>query len=245
MANHFAEIDGKPHRMRGRTGEPRAGGRRREEGRLAHADGAGDRRCRAPALRRVPGRIRRAGGEGAHEHADGGRPRGRQHHADQPRRPRHGGVGAAADERPGHDRRDRLDRLPGRPRRRRREHRRGEGHDDDLDVRPPRHPGGGVGTLPGARRGLPAGRERLLRGACSARSAWRRRRCRPTRRRAPPPPRARPRLHTRVATNCCRRCRRRARSSAACAATDTWQRTSTRSAPSPRATRAWTPRRSG
>ncbi len=53
MANHFAEIDGKPHRVDRRPGEPRAGGRRREEGRLAHADGAGDprRRARCPSTR--------------------------------------------------------------------------------------------------------------------------------------------------------------------------------------------------
>ena len=44
----------------------------------------------------------------------------RQHHAHEPGRDRHGRLGAAADGRPGHDRRDRLDRLPGRPRRDRR-----------------------------------------------------------------------------------------------------------------------------
>ena len=96
---------------------------------------------------------------------------GAQHHADQPRRARHGRLGAAADERPGHDRRDRLDRLPGRPRQHRRDDRRGEGHDDDLDLRPPHHPGRRVRALPGADRGVPAGRARLLRGACSPRSA--------------------------------------------------------------------------
>ena len=42
---------------------------------------------------------------------------------------------------PGHDRRHRLDRLPARPRQRRRADRRREGHDDDLDLRPPHHPG--------------------------------------------------------------------------------------------------------
>ena len=43
MANHFEEIDGKPHRIHRRPGQPRPRRRRREEGRLAHADGAGDR----------------------------------------------------------------------------------------------------------------------------------------------------------------------------------------------------------
>ena len=40
MADHFAEIDGKPNRVRRRPGQPRPGGRRGEEGRHAHADGA-------------------------------------------------------------------------------------------------------------------------------------------------------------------------------------------------------------
>ena len=50
------------------------------------------------------------------------------------------------------------------PRRHRRDDRRGEGHDDDLDLRPPHHPGRRVGALPRADRGAPAGRARLLRG---------------------------------------------------------------------------------
>ncbi len=46
----------------------------------------------------------------------------------------------------------------------RRDDRRGEGPDDDLDVRPSHHPGGRVRSLPGQDRGVPAGRARLLRG---------------------------------------------------------------------------------
>ncbi len=72
---------------------------------------------------------------------------------------------------PGHDRRHGLDRLPGRAREHRRDDRRREGHDDDLDLRPPDHPGRRVGPLPAADRGSPAGRGRLLRSACSATSA--------------------------------------------------------------------------
>ena len=138
MTNHFEEIEGKPTPGRRRPGQPRAGGRRREEGRLAHADGAGDPRRRHARLRRLPRRLRRARREGAHEHADRGRPRRREHHPDQPRRHRHDRLGAAPDARPGHDHRHRLDRLPVGPRRDRRDDRRGEGHDDDLDLRPPR-----------------------------------------------------------------------------------------------------------
>ncbi len=124
-----------------RTGESRAGGGRGEEGRLSHADGAGDRRRGAPSVRPLPRRLRRAGGEGAHEHAHHRRSGGRQHHPHQPRRAGHGRIGPSADERPGHDRGDRLDRLPGGRGKHRREHRRREGHDDDLDLRPPHHPG--------------------------------------------------------------------------------------------------------
>ena len=40
---------------------------------------------------------------------------GAQHHADQPGRVRHGRLGAATDDRPGHDRCHRLDRLPDGP----------------------------------------------------------------------------------------------------------------------------------
>ena len=59
MAHHFAEIDGKPHVHRRRRRQPRHRGRRREEGRRAHADGARDQR-RGPAhVPAVPGRLQR------------------------------------------------------------------------------------------------------------------------------------------------------------------------------------------
>ena len=114
MAHHFEEIDGKPYR---------------------HDDGAvnlglavdvekkdGSRTLMVPVIRdagrmsfaAVPGRLQRAGGEGADQHADRRRPHRRQRHAHQPRRDRHDRLGAAADGRPGHDRRHRLDRLSGR-----------------------------------------------------------------------------------------------------------------------------------
>ena len=38
-----------------------------------------------------------------------------------------------------------------------------EGDDDDLDLRPSHHPGGGVGLVPAPHRPAPAGRGRLLR----------------------------------------------------------------------------------
>ena len=52
-----------------RRRQPRARGRRREEGRFAHADGPGDSRRRPRAVRPVPRRLRRARREGADEHA--------------------------------------------------------------------------------------------------------------------------------------------------------------------------------
>ena len=60
--------------------------------------------------------LRRAGRRRARQHAAARRLRRREHHAHQPRRHRHRRLGAAADARPGHDRRHRRDRLPARPR---------------------------------------------------------------------------------------------------------------------------------
>ena len=47
MAHHFAEIDGKPHVIDDGAVQPRHRGRRRAQGRRAHADGAGHPRRRA------------------------------------------------------------------------------------------------------------------------------------------------------------------------------------------------------
>ena len=175
MAHHFAEVDGKPQPRRRRRGQPGPRGRRREEGRLADADGPGDPRRRAPHLRRVPRRLQRAGREGPHQLAHRRRPQRRQRHPHQPGRPRHDRLGPAAHGRPGHDRRHGLDRLSGRARRGRRGDRRREGHDDDLDLRPPDHPGRRVRPLPRPPRGAAAGRGRLLRGRVRARSGVSRR----------------------------------------------------------------------
>ena len=114
MAHHFEEIDGKPYRVDdGAVNLGLAVDVEKKDG-TPHADGAGDPRRRPPELRRVPRRLQRAGREGAHQHAHRRRPHRRQRHAHQPRRDRHRRLGAAADGRPGHDRRHRLDRLPGR-----------------------------------------------------------------------------------------------------------------------------------
>ncbi len=166
MAHHFAEIDGKPHRI--------------DDGAVNLGIAVdvekkdGTRTLMVPVIRdagphdvpRVPRGLRRAHQQGAREQAERRRPHRRERLASRtraasarsPRVPRLmvgqgtivatgsidypvglGAIGA-------HDRRR-------------------EGHDDDLDLRPPHHPGRGVGSLPRARRGAPAGRARLLRPA--------------------------------------------------------------------------------
>ena len=247
MAHHFEERDGKPTRIDDDAVnlgiavdvEKKDGSRTlmvpviRDAGRLR--------------VHRLQGRVRRPHRQGAREQAHRRPAHRREHLAHQPGRDRHDRVGPAAHDRPGHDRRHRRDRLPRRPRERRLDDRRREGHDDDLDLRPPDHPGGGVGAVPAEGRGLPPGRERLLRGRLRARSASSsaRRRRRPR----PPPPR-RPRRPRRrrpagdgapSTRSCCRPCRPRPRSSRPTAPTATSRRSSTRSAPSPRATPRSTP----
>ena len=158
-----------------------------------------------------------------------------------------GGIGtvasrAAADARPGHDRRHRRDRLPARPGNvdpeRLERARRREGHDDDVHLRPPRDPGRGVGRVPAPDRRAAPGRGRLLRRR--VRGARRGRRVeraddggpaavtagRAGARRRPP---RRPR-RVRRRRRCSRRCRPPPRSSRRTACTATWPRGSTRSA---------------
>ena len=198
MGNSYAEEDGKPQRVVPGRDQPRPGRRRGAQGRHPLAGGAGDRRtpselgfadfvARYDEL--VVGRAR--------QHAAARRLPGREHHADQPRRHRHRRLRAAADAGPGHDRRHRRDRLPARPRPASTpsaldELGVAEGHDDDLDLRPPRDPGRRVGRLPAARRRAAPGRGRLLRRACFEAlglDAGRPRRRRPPTPRSPPPSR--------------------------------------------------------
>ena len=108
----------------------------------------------------------------------GGRRLRRRHGDDhEPRHSRHDPVGAAADARPGRDRRRRRARLPGRssPRPtpttlRRARHR--QGRHADVDLRPPDHPGRRVGPVPEVRPRAARRRARLLRrGLLLARGA--------------------------------------------------------------------------
>ena len=94
--------------------------------------------------------------------------------------------------------------------------RRREGDDDDVDLRPSRHPGRRVRPVPPGRRGLPAGRARVLRGGLPGP----RRPARPGARQAPRPPpprrstatpRPSPRRPARPTRRCCRPSRPRCR----------------------------------
>ena len=135
----------------------------------------------------------------------------------------------------------------------RRADRRREGHDDDLDLRPPRS-----SRAPSPGRFLQRDRGVLLQGEDgfyeavfgdlgvelpalpppTPRLGLGRRR-RPPRTAAPAAAAAAAAPPTR---SCCRRSRRRPRCSRPTARTATWPRSSTRSAASPRATRRWIPR---
>ena len=118
-------------------------------------------------LRVVPHLLRGADHQDAREQADRRRLPGDEHHPHQSRRARHGRLGSAPAERAGDDRRHRVDRLPGRvgpcAGREAQGARRLEGDDDDVDLRPPDHPGRGVGLVPAPYRPAPPGRGRLLR----------------------------------------------------------------------------------
>ena len=129
-----------------------------------------------------------------------------------------------------------------------------EGDDDDLDLRPPRHPGRRVRLLPAPDRGAAAGRGRLLRvGRHGPRASTPirsppRTPHRPPRRRWPRPAR-RAELPRRASPpsptwSCSRRCRPRPPCSRPTGPTATWPPGSTRSAPSRRAIRRSSPRTS-
>ena len=155
-----------------RGNRARARGGRAAEGRKPRAGGAGDQARRDDGLRRLPRGLRGAGREGAHQPPDARRLRRRHHVAHQPGRPRHGRLGAAADGRSGQHHRRRGDRLSGGVLRRAGgaapRVRRQQGHDGHQHVRPPRHPGRGIGSVPGDARSPAAGRRR------ASTSSWKR-----------------------------------------------------------------------
>ena len=126
----------------------------------------------------------------------------------------------------------------------RRADRRREGDDADLDLRPPDHPGRGVGALPGAHRCAARRRGRLLRGRLRGPRRRRSSRCRSAPRRTRPRRPARRRPSVRRARSSSRRPRPPTRSFARCARTDISPRRSIRSARRRTAIRRSTRRRS-
>ena len=157
------------HPVSGTARGNRAGSR---GGRAAEGREPGARRPRHPArrdhgLRRVPRGVRVRGGQGAQQPPHARRLRRRHHDPHQPGRPRHGRLGAEAHGRPGQHHRGRRDRLPGgvlrgvrgaAPRVRDQ-----QGHDGHQHLRSPRHPGRGVGIVPGDGGRAAPGRRGVLR----------------------------------------------------------------------------------
>ncbi|MEJ7715519.1 MAG: 2-oxo acid dehydrogenase subunit E2 [Thermoleophilaceae bacterium] len=138
MADSFAEVDGKPHRV-----TPAAvslglavDAERKDGTRTLIVPVIHD--ASAMTFDQFAARLRRGGARRPRQQALTRRLPGREHHAHQPRRHRHDRLGAAADARPGHHRGHRVDRLPAGPGGRRSQAAVGpgrlEGHDDDLDV---------------------------------------------------------------------------------------------------------------
>ena len=167
MGHTLVVVDGSPvpGRARGHRARPRGG--RAAEGREPRARGPGHQARRHDGLRGVPRGLRGAGREGAHQPPHARRLRRRDDVAHQPRRAGHGRVGAAAHGRPGQHHRRRRHRLSGgvlgRVRGAAPRFRRQQGHDRHEHLRPPRHPGRGVGGVP-RHGGSPApGRPGLLR----------------------------------------------------------------------------------
>ena len=135
-----------------RSHQPRSRHRLAGQGRQAHLGGGRHQALRDHAVRPVRRRLRRHRAARPRRQADRRRLCGRDDFADQPRHHRHRALGAAADARPGRDRRRRRDGIPRRvPGRQRGTHRRTgyrQADHPDLDLRPPHHPGRGVRRLP-------------------------------------------------------------------------------------------------
>ena len=171
----YAESDGKPQAIEPGGGQSRDRGRRRAQGRLAQPDGAVHQGRRRARLRGFHAYYEDLINKTRENKLTADDFQGTNDHAHQPGRARDGRLGAAPDGRPGNDRRHRLDRLPGRvgprPAGQAQGARRLEGDDDDVDLRPPDHPGRRVGLVPAPDRPAAPGRGRLLRVGRPRRSA--------------------------------------------------------------------------
>ena len=153
------------HRARAR--EPGAGGGRAAQGRLAHVDRAGDQGRGRDGLRRLPRGVRGDDPQDPRRVAVARRHAGRHDDPHEPGRDRHRRIRAAPDAGAGLHHRHRRDRPSAGPARDGEVAARGagrvEGHDHDLDLRPPGDPGRRVRCVPGPDRGAAAGWRRLLR----------------------------------------------------------------------------------
>ena len=152
MNDAYAEVDGQPHRIQ------------RDQVRLGIAVDVqkkdGSRTLLVPnikdaqklELRRVPEGLRRPRGPLAQGHDLARRLHGHHGLAHEPGHGGHDLLGAAPHARPGRHRRDRRPRLPGRVQvdgpAHARAPRHQQGDDGDVHLRPPHHPGRGVGPLP-------------------------------------------------------------------------------------------------
>ena len=166
---HLRRAGRQAARRRSRTAQPRHRRRRRAQGRLAGADGALHQGRRPSSTSQAfhayyEELIRKTRENNAHRR----RLPGHQRHPDQPGRDRHGRLRAAPDERA----RARSSRPARSPTRVEWSHAAPDkikalgvsrGDDDDLDLRPPDHPGRRVRQLPEDARRAAAGRARLLR----------------------------------------------------------------------------------
>ena len=161
----FDVVDGKPNLVTAGAHQPRPRHRRAEARRHPPAPGAVDQGRRDDGLRGVLDGVRGHRPQGPRQQAHRRGLPGHHDLADQPGRHRHQPLGPPADEGSGRDHRRRRDGVParvaGRLGGRDRAQRDQQGHDADLDLRPPGHPGRPVGRVPQAD----------ARSCCSARTA--------------------------------------------------------------------------
>ena len=171
-------------RRHARAHQPGPGHRPAGQGRQPPARRRRHQALRDNAFRPVHRRLRGHRAPRPRRQADRRGLRGRHDLADQPRHHRHRALRAAADARPGRDRRRRRDGVPGRvPGRQRGADRRDGPRQADhahLDLRPPHHPGRRVRRLPAhhppaaalrrlLRRDLPRARHPVRAGAVAHR----------------------------------------------------------------------------
>ena len=168
----YAELEGQPHRIQRDAVRLGVAVDVQKKDGTPHAAGAQHQGRGHARLRGVPEGVRRPDRALAQGRDLARRLHGHDGLAHQPRHRGHHRVRAAPDARPGADRRHREPRLSGRVPLDGAAHALAaghqQGHDHDLDVRPPHHPGRGVGPVPLADRGAAEGRGPASTSASSA-----------------------------------------------------------------------------